>query len=210
MNCRVPQGSILGPLLFLIYINDLPNCLKTDLRFFADDTALLIDGKNFADVKSVTNSELSHISRWMIANNLTVNPKKTLALLISPQLRNDCSSPQVTLTLNSEMINTTENARYLGIIIDSTLKFQSQISLLEKKLARSVGILSKLSHFLPQKALLNLCYSLIHSQLLYALPVWCATYKTYLIKVKRLQNKAIQAVTKTKNTESVTPQYKKL
>ena len=163
---RSTTGIYLGPLLFLIYINDLPNCLKTDPRFFADDTALLIDGKNFADVQSVTNSELSHISRWMIANSLTVNPKKTLALLISPQPRNDCSSSQVTLTLN-----TTETARYLEIIFDSKLKFQSHISLLEKKLARSVGILTKLSHFLPQEALLNLYYSLIHSQLLYALPV---------------------------------------
>ena len=163
-----------------------------------------------ADVESGTNSELFHISRWMIANSLTVNPKKTLALLISPQLRNDCSSPLVTLTLNSEMINTTETARYLGIIIDSKLKFQSHISLLEKRIARSVGILTKLSHFLPQEALLNLYYSLIHSQLLYALSVWCATYKTYLIKVKRLQKKAIRAVTKTKYTESITPHYKKL
>ena len=64
IGCGVTQGSILGPLLFLIYINDLPNCLNTDSRFFADDTTILIDGKN---VKSVTNSEFSHISRWMIA-----------------------------------------------------------------------------------------------------------------------------------------------
>ena len=185
---------ILGLLLFLIYINDLPHCLKTDPRFFADDTALLIDGKNFADVESVTNSELSHISCWMTANSLTVNPKKTLALLISPQQRNDCSRQQVTLTLNSEMIDITETSRYLRIIIDSKLKFQSHILSLEI----SVGILTKISHFLPQEALLNLYYSLIHSQLLYALPVWCATYKTYLTKIKRLQNKAIRAVTKTK------------
>ena len=108
------------------------------------------------------------------------------------------------------MINTTETARYLGIIIDSKFKFQSHIALLEKKLARSVGILTKLSLFLPQEALLNLYYFLIHSQLLYALPVWCATYKTYLIKIKRLQNKAIRGVTKKKYIVRITPQYKKL
>ena len=90
------------------------------------------------------------------------------------------------------------------------LNFSLIFRYLKKKLACSVGILTKLSLFLPQEALLNLHYSLIHSLLLFALPVWYATYKTYLIKIKRLQNTAIRAVTKTKYTESITPQYKKL
>ena len=83
-------------------------------------------------MESVTNSELSHISRWMIANSLTVNPKKILALLISPQLRNDCSSPQGTLTLKSEMINTIDTARYLEIIFDSKLNFNLIFRYLKK------------------------------------------------------------------------------
>ena len=120
-------------------------------------------------------------------------------------------SPQVTLTLNSEMINTTETVRYSGIINDSKLKFQSHISLLEKKLARPVGILSKLSHFLTQEALLNLYYFLslyIHN--CYTHCQFGVQHTKHLTKIKKFQNKAIRAVTKTKYTESITPQYKDL
>ena len=103
----------------------------------------------------------------MFANSLTVNPKKSLVLLISSQLRNDCSSPQVTLLLNSEMIYTTETARYLGIIMDSKLKFQSHISFLEKNwLVLLEFLLNLVISFHKLGALLNIYYCLIHSQLL--------------------------------------------
>ena len=83
----LPQGSILGPLLFLIYINDLPNCLHTVPRFFADDTTLIFSSDNINNLQLLANSELHSVTEWMLKNSLTINPTKTISLRISPNYR---------------------------------------------------------------------------------------------------------------------------
>ena len=100
-------------------------------------------------------------------------------------------------------------AKYLGIVFDNKLSFKNHIMFLEKKVARLVGIIAKLSYYLPSKSLLTLYYSLVHTNLLYALPIWASTCQTYLLKLKRLQNKVIRIIAKAPLKSKLTPQYKK-
>ena len=124
----VPQGFILGPLLFLIYIYDLPLCLQTIPRFNADDTALSISGKSLSDIQTLTNLELFNVSQWMQTNSLVVNTTKTVALIITPQLHhsipsaNDKSS--IDFTFNNQIVQPSTSAKYLGITIDNKLSFK--------------------------------------------------------------------------------------
>ena len=100
-------------------------------------------------------------------------------------------------------------AKYLGIGFDNKLSFKNHTMFLEKKGARSVGIITKLSYYLPFKSLLTLYYSLVHTNLLHALPIWAFTRQTYLLKLKRLQNKVIRIIAKAPLKSKLTPQYKK-
>ena len=115
----VPQGSILS----LLYINDLSTSLITMPRLFADDTALLIYESSFSKMKTLSGSELSNISQWMIANGLTLHPNEIIALNISPFSR--LANPlELTFTLDNVKINTQSVAKYLGILIDVQLSFK--------------------------------------------------------------------------------------
>ena len=203
----VPQRSILGPLLFLLYINDLPNCVQTIPRFFADDTALLITHDTPEELKLRTNSELARISEWMLCNTPTLNTSKTNALFFTSYLRKP--NLAISFTLNHTIIHSTSTARYLGVLLDDKLKFDAHLAFLEYKLSRSVGIIFRLSRYLPTKTLLTLYYSLVHrpTHLLYALPIWASTYDTYLIKIQRLQDKAIRILTKCRISDRITPRF---
>ena len=101
----------------------------------------------------------------------------------------------MSLNLCNNVVNITNTAKYLGILIDDQLSFKCHFNFLEKKLSRSVGIMAKLSYHLPPNALLTLYHSLVHVHLMYALPVWATTFPTYLIKLKKSQNKAIRIIT---------------
>ena len=114
----VPQGSILGPLLFLIYINELQNCLKSIPRLFADDTALLINASNITELEIKINEELSRVSQWINKNCLTINPSKSQAIIIPPLLSQVVSPSNINIKLNSSIIAISDSINYLGVLID--------------------------------------------------------------------------------------------
>ena len=115
----VPQGSVLSLLLFLIYINDLQNTMISTPRLFADDTAVLIQANTLTELENKINRELENVVVWTRKNNLTINPTKSQAMILSPSLSK--SNFAITIKLNSSILQVSNNINYLGVIIDSKL-----------------------------------------------------------------------------------------
>ena len=204
----VPQGSTLGPLLFLLYINDLPNSIDSVPRLFADDTCLLVNSSSLEHLESKLNIEINKVNDWITANKLTLNAKKSNLLVINPKL----NSPPIEMNLicPAGYIQSVNKAKYLGIYLDYKLNFFDHIKMVEIKVARSVGILNKLKYVLPKDALQQLYHSLVHSHFIYGISVWGNTFPTYISKLHRLQNKAIRIVTGNNWNENAAPLYKVL
>ena len=169
-NFGVPQGSTLGPLLFLIYINDMPTAIETPPRLFADDTCLINNYEKVSTLQVKMNMELKKHHNWCNANKLTINPSKSTAILISPKLNTQITN--VNFAIDNSPITISETAKYLGVTIDSKLNFQNHIKIIESKLSRGVGILYRLKAVLPREALCKIYFSLFHPHLLYGLDAW--------------------------------------
>ena len=154
INIGIPQGSILGPLLFIIYNNDLPsatNILKTTL--FADDTNFSIEHKNYDHLVPTLNSELRNITNWTVSNRLTINTSKTEMLFFSNRRNVLINDEQI--NLNGDWIKFVDHARFLGVRIDDKINFRYHIHCITKKLSKHAGILYKIKKNLTMSARLT-------------------------------------------------------
>ena len=178
----VPQGSVLGPLLFLIYINDLPNVSEV-LHFylFADDTNIYYESKTLKDIEKTINEELNKLFIWLNVNRLSSNIDKTNYIIFHPY--NKPIKDHITIKINNKVIDQKEYIKYLGVLMDSTLSWKFHISNISRKISRSIGIMYKLRLFLPLKVLKDVYYSLIYSHIIYAIEVWGSAFKTELNKI---------------------------
>ena len=112
----VPQGSVLGPLLFLIYINGLPNCSIDPPRLYADDIRLILHGDSLQNLELNCNEALKHVSVWMKVYKLTVNTSKSQVIVLSPKSSN--STPHFNVMMNQEKISCCSNLKYLGLLMN--------------------------------------------------------------------------------------------
>ena len=192
ISIGVLQGSILGPLLFLIYMNDLYNATLSRPRLFADDTCLMVSEKSISLLEQSCNSELHRLKKLCVANKLQINPDKSVLIYIPFKL-ND-SLPKLNIAYDDVLVPSNNSSKYLGIKIDSKLNFQPHLKMIENKLARSVGILSKVRFLFPTSTLLLLYFALIHPHLLFGIVLWGSTCSSYQSKLQILQNKAIRII----------------
>ena len=150
ITCGVPQGSILGPLLFIIYTNDL--CQVSDilkLIMFADDTNLFCSSNDIKTLFLNTNLELHKISEWFRANKLSLNEyKTTFALFYRIQDRNNVPLRLPILKINDYDIKRSSSIKFLGVLVDEHLSWTDHINILENKVSKNIGLLYKSKHLL--------------------------------------------------------------
>ena len=227
IDISVLQGSILGPILFLCFINDLHLSTNLLTLLFADDTVGIDSDHDLALLIERVNLEIQKLANWFRANKMTVNVSKTKYIIFRPK------GTKITVDLdnNGVMYNSNElgspndpdrvfklgrihndhadknerTYKFLGILLDEYLSFDAHCNLLCSKLSRSNFIINRVKNILPSKTLKTLYYSLIHPHILYGLPIYSCTTQKNLNKIFKMQKKAVRAVTKSKYNSPSNP-----
>lgn len=187
----VPQGSVLGPLLFLIYINDLHRSISFSTAIhFADDTSLICRESSLKRLNRKINRDLALLVHWLRANKISLNASKTEIILFKTKRKP--ITKKLNFRLSGQKLMTSTHAIYLGLTLDENLTWENHLHGLILKLSRSTGILAKLRHYLDYKTLISVYHALFESHVKYCLLTLGHTTRELLDKIEKLQNKALR------------------
>lgn len=202
----VPQGSVLGPTLFLIYINQLCEVGIAGGRIFsyADDTAVVCTGKTWDSVKRIAEVGLANIASWLNSNLLTLNVAKTNYICFAPYVN---SQPALDFGIrihtcgnssnrncNCSPITKVKETKYLGIIIDQRLSWHSHLELIMGRVRKLVWIFKTLRHVMVREMLAKIYIALVQSIIIYCIPVWGGATKTKFIDIERAQRSLLKVM----------------
>ena len=194
VKCGVPQGSILGPLLFLLFINDLPLHLKVMTDLYADDSTLYEISRSKKEIERKLQLAIKDLVKWCKQNGMIINTEKTKVMLVTTRQRRSRIDDNLNLSLNDIQLLTVSNEKVLGVQVDNNLTWGEHIRKITKKMSTNIWLLSKVKNYLSTEYRVMYYKSYIQPHLDYSNIVWSSMSKTNLMQIERLQKRACRII----------------
>ena len=207
INIGVPQGSILGPFLFLVFVNDLPNC-SNSLKFitYADDTNLLstINPNSIDDINTL-NNELNKVYLWLCTNKLSLNISKTKAITFHTPQRH-IIPPNI--IINNQPIENSDTFNFLGVTLDKHMTWKPHIHKITKKISQIAGVINRLKNTIPKSAIMHIYNSLVLPHLNYGVLAWGKSI--HINNITKIQKRIVRMISNANYNAHSEPLFKKL
>ena len=192
--CGVPQGSILGPALFILFVNDMPELVqKAKISQYADDTVIYASGHSETDIAVNLNLDLGRLTKWCRENKLHVNCNKTKYLTFGPRGKTSACVGS-NLEMDGSKLNRVTTYKYLGITLDQNLTYDSHLAILARNVRHKVYLLRTVRPHLTIYAALQIYKTMILPIIEYGSALYAAAANKHIVRLQTIQNSGLRAV----------------